>query len=282
MGRRAVSETAVKTRLLGLKAPWPSPSDGLPRRSAQVICCSVRCACAIHLSVSPCLAAESAWCCWPWPWRVVQRTLLVICEALRKRMPLRPLRPLLTMGWLSWSGWLSCRMRAGCQTPQGHTKKCQVMLMPESQQLLWRNGGPKFPMPLMAVWAAWSRCKLGKIISSAMFTRQVSSAMASLAFVAASWRMAMPSVVQRQTQALAELRSQRSLSSLSSLSLPSRRPFGFILQLGTLHIPDIPVAAVAGTFTRAGMSAAIANRMMWAPFVAVTVLSTAATILGTM
>ena len=125
-------------------------------------------------------------------------------------------------------------------------------------------------MPLMAVWAAWSRCKLGRIISSAMFTRQVSSAMASLAFVAASWRMAMPSVVQRQTQALADL------------SLPSRRPFGFILQLGTLHIPDIPVAAVAGTFTRAGMSAAIANRIMWAPFVAVTVLSTAATILGTM
>jgi len=74
----------------------------------------------------------------------------------------------------------------------------------------------------MAVWAAWSRCKLGRIISSAMFTRQVSSAMASLAFVAATWRIAMQSVVQRQTQALAELRSQRSLSSPSSLSLPSR------------------------------------------------------------
>jgi len=59
-------------------------------------------------------------------------------------------------------------------------------------------------------------------------------------------------------------------------------PFGFILRLGTLHIPDILVAAVAGTFTRAGMSAAIANRIMWAPFVAVTVLSTAATITGTM
>ena len=137
-------------------------------------------------------------------------------------------------------------------------------------------------MPLMAVWAAWSRCKLGRIISSAMFTRQVSSAMASLASVAASWRMAMPSVVQRQTQALAGLRSQKSLS-LSSLSLPSRRPFflGFILQLGT-HLPDIPVAAVAGSFTGAGISAAIASRIMWAPFVAVTILSTAATIMGTM
>ena len=138
-------------------------------------------------------------------------------------------------------------------------------------------------MPLMAVWAAWSRCKLGRIISSAMFTRQVSSAMASLASVAASWRMAMPSVVQRQTQALAGLRSQKSLS-LSSLSLPSRRPFflGFILQLGTLHLPDIPVAAVAGSFTGAGISAAIASIIMWAPFVAVTILSTAATIMGTM
>ena len=82
-------------------------------------------------------------------------------------------------------------------------------------------GGPRFLMPPRVALAAWCLWKLGRTISSAMFTRQVSSAMAPLAFAAASWRMAMPNAVQLQTQALVEPRS---------LTCPSWKALGSIKQ----------------------------------------------------
>ena len=135
---------------------------------------------------------------------------------------------------------LSCQMRRVCQTFRGHTKKCLVMLMPKSPHPQWWNGGPKFPTPPRVAWAACSLRKLGRTISSAMCTRQVSSAMAPLAFVAASWRMALPatpSVVQLPSPAPAQ----------PSLSLPSRNPLRWLLQVEAAGVQ----AAFAGQITSA-------------------------------
>lgn len=174
------------------------------------------------------LWTKEAWYWWLWPWRPwpVQRTQLVI--------------PL---------SWLSCQMRGACQTLQGHTKKRQVTLMPKSLRMPCQLGGPRFLMPPRVALAAWCLWKLGRTISSATFTRQVSSAMAPLAFAAASWRMAMPNAVQLQTQALVQPRS---------LTYPSWKALGSIKQdrqaaFARDSFTSAPIATSTATSTAATM-----------------------------
>ena len=111
-------------------------------------------------------------------------------------------------------------------------------------------------MPPRVAWAAWSLRKLGRTISSATCTRQVSSVMAPLAFVAASWRMAlpaMPSAVQLPSPAPAQ----------PSLSFPSRNPLHWLL-----HVKA------------AGDQAAFAGHITSASSATITATSNAATMVG--
>ena len=110
-------------------------------------------------------------------------------------------------------------------------------------------GGPRFLMPPRVALAAWCLWKLGRTISSAMFTRQVSSAMAPLAFAAASWRMAMPNAVQLQTQALVEPRSLTCPSWKALGSIKHDRQAAFARNSPT----SAPIATRTATSTAASM-----------------------------
>ena len=188
----------------------------------------------------PCLQVESC-CCWCWWQPLLQR--IQLCVASQKRM--------------SHTTWPKCQMWTDCQTPLGHTPKCQAMLMLRNPSPLCLIGDYMFLMPHRAVWVAFCLWRLGKTTNSALYTRRVSFVKVPPGFAAASWRTATPSVAQWCILALVDSRRQQSRINLSLT--PSRRRFGIQCIQRIRCIPPI-------TFTQDGMSAAFANLIMSAAF----------------